>query len=78
MRGQGLRHQRINLGLVAHIAIHVKATELAGQRCPAGIVNVGDDDFGILTRKAANAGLTNALRSARNQADTIGQAEGDF
>ena len=61
----GLRHQRVDLRLVADVAVHEQAAEFGGQRLAAVVVDVGDDDHGAVAREAARAGLADALRSRR-------------
>ena len=77
MRGQRLCHKRIDLYLVADIAMDIQAAQLGSECLPALVVNVGNDDFGVFACKSPNAGLANALGPAGDDADAAGQPERD-
>ena len=73
-----LRHQRIDLRLLAHVAMNVQATEFAGQRGAPGVVDVGYDKLGAFACEAANAGFANTLGATGNDAHPARQPKGNF
>ncbi len=75
MRRQHLGHGLVDLGFIAHVAVHEHPAQLPRQRLAAPVVHVGDGDTGVLPRKAPGAGFANALRAASDQADAAGVAE---
>ena len=77
MNGHDLRHQCIDLGLVAHIAMHIQAAQFLCQGGAARVVDIGHHCLRTFACKAANAGLANALGSAGDDADAASQPKGD-
>ena len=75
VRGQGARHQRVHVGLVAHVAVHVERAEFGGQRAAVRVVQIGDHDVGAFAREAPGAGLADALGAAGDDDDAAVVAE---
>ena len=60
----GLRHQGIDLGLVAHVAGDENRAQLGGQCLTVALVEVGDHHLGAVAGKAASAGFADSLCAA--------------
>ena len=73
----GPGHQRIYLRFIAHITAYIQRAQLLRQRLAARIVHIHDHRLGAFGRKAADAGLANALGATRDDADAITKAEVD-
>jgi len=77
MRLHCLGDHRVDLRLVAHVAMHVEAAQFRRERLAVRVVHVHDHRLGAFAREAANAGLAYALGAAGDDADTAAQAEGN-
>lgn len=72
-----LRHQRVHLRLVTHVAAHIQSTQLLRQIAATGVIHIHDDRLGSLGRKTPHTGLTNPLGTARDDANTALEAKVD-
>jgi hypothetical protein len=70
-----LRHQRIDLGLVADVAVHVQAAQFLASAWPRASSMSAITTLRAFAREAARAGFAYALRAAGDDADAAGQAE---
>jgi hypothetical protein len=65
VRGQGARDQRVHVGLVADVAMHVDPAEFARQGLARRVGQIGQHHAGAFAREAAGAGLADALGRRR-------------
>jgi hypothetical protein len=78
MRGQGARDQRVHVGLVADVAVHVDPAEFGCQRLARRVGQIGQHHVGAFAREAAGAGLADALGAAGDDDDAAVVAEVDL
>jgi hypothetical protein len=74
VRRHGLLDQRPHLLGVGHVAAHVPAADLLGQRCPGLVGQVGDDDRRALLGEPAYRRGPDAADASGDDRDAVLQA----